>query len=414
MAQLLNKVQPGQIITSDLWNLAVDAINELLQAGQTAGIQIRATAPDGTTADPIRVATVLQITGQSFGYSVGQARVSFEADFGTFTVSQDQFMTGSSDSRLVFVVPAMGGLPPAGATLTLRVSNGVSSDIKSVVVMPLIIALQGDVFVNWRSDIPNPSPNPLVPSTAGAPGPPADFAYQIQTGINMPATFDLSVDIPEASVAIPPELVGSIQILDPGNQNQPVANNRLQLGKNDGRNILVRIPSLPAPFANATFSIRVRATSATVVGEDKRSFTVGATVTPPDPNIELQPTGALVINPTTGATDNTGTNGRLDGTTISLRPTWQMHVLFNVTFKQAGSYDVSVAPKAGTTLHGWDPQLFSTLANYPSINANESRPMQFTVTAATGADATGSVVFRVKRTDSTQDQTREYSLRLLS
>src|ERR1700730_4999308 len=105
MPPLLNHVEPGQIITSALWNLAVDAINSLLSAGQTAGIAIASVAPAGTESDPMRISTLVQITGRSFGYSVGTASVSLEAQFGTVTVAQEHLLTGSSDSRLLFMVP---------------------------------------------------------------------------------------------------------------------------------------------------------------------------------------------------------------------------------------------------------------------------------------------------------------------
>ena len=61
MAQLLNRVQPGDVITAEMWNLLVDAVNELLQAGQTTGIQIAAMLPAGTQSEPIRISTLKEM-----------------------------------------------------------------------------------------------------------------------------------------------------------------------------------------------------------------------------------------------------------------------------------------------------------------------------------------------------------------
>ena len=110
MAQLLNRAQPGDVITAELWNLVVDTINELLQSGQTTGIQIAAMLPAGTVGEPIRALVALQITGQNFGYSLGQTRVTFERSGGNVVVSRDQMLAGSSDSRLLFIVPPIPGL----------------------------------------------------------------------------------------------------------------------------------------------------------------------------------------------------------------------------------------------------------------------------------------------------------------
>jgi len=404
MPQQLSHVQPGQIITSDMWNLAVDAINGLLQAGQTPGIVIASVVPPGTESDPIRVATTLQITGQSFGYSVGQTSVSFEASFGTSVVPFDKLLVGSSDSRLLLQVPAMPGLPFTGATMALRVSNGLGSDSRTVRVMPLIIPLQGNIFVTWRSDVtPNPSPNPLVA------GQPADFAFQIQAaGTNMPATFDLTADVPEASVAVPAGLSESLLVLDAANQNQVI--NRVGLGRNESRNVIVRIPAIPAGLANQTFTVRLRAATGTLVGADTRTFTVGQVVAPSDPNIQIDPVTSAVFSTTAGTQDTTGQNGSLSGTTIQLRSNWLMVVSFNVTFKQAGTYDVTVQAGSGS---GWNPTLLNTLSQYPNMNAGDSRPMSFSVTGAANSSTTGTVIFRVKRSDSNADQTRQYSLQLL-
>jgi hypothetical protein len=405
MAQLIRRVERGEIITAEMWNLAVDAINELLQSGQTSGIKIASVEPAGTTAEPLRIGTLLQITGQSFGYSVGQTSVAFDGGFGSVVVPRDTLLTGSSDTRLLLMVPPLPGLTQSGAGVTMRVGNGVAEDVRSVFVMPVVINLQGDVFVSWRSDTPNPSPNPLVA------GQTADFAYRLTTGTNLPASFDLSADILHATAALPPDLVGSLQFLDPRNQNQPIAGRRLDLGKTDTREVTVRMPAVPPSFANQSFTLRVGAAAGGVAGSDSRTFPVGTAIAPSDPSIGLQQTDAAVIS-TTGSNEPPGENGQLDGTNIRLNVDWQMIVVFNVNFTQAGVYDLTIQPSSGP-LNGWVLQLVNTP---PSITVGANglqRFVQFGVTRLAGAEANGRIIFRVKRRDAETDQTKEYSVQFL-
>src|SRR5215813_14164193 len=162
MAQLLKKAQPGDIITAEDWNLVVDAINELLQSGQGSGIKVAALLPGGTVIDPIRIGTIVQITGQNFGFSIGQSKVTFEAGATSVSVLRAQMLTGSFDERLLFMMPPVPGITQSGSQMTMRVSNGIAEDSRSVFVAPVVIDLTGDMFVTFRSDFaPNPQPNPL-------------------------------------------------------------------------------------------------------------------------------------------------------------------------------------------------------------------------------------------------------------
>ncbi len=410
MADLLKRVAPGDLITNEKWNLIVDAVNELLQTGQSSGLTIASIVPAGTVAEPIRIGTVLQITGQSFGYSVGQSSVTFQSEFGSFVVPRSAMLTGSSDTRLLLIVPAMPGLPQAGANAALRVDNGVAQDQRSVFVTPVVVTLQGDVFVNWRSDVtPNPAPNPLVVNQ------PAEFAYRVTTGTNLPAAFDLSAAITDASVPVPAGLVDSIQFLDRTHGNVLIPNKRVDMGKAEVRDINLRIPTLPSAFGAQTFTLRVTAAAGTIVGTDARSFTVGTPVPPSDPTIDLQQTGTFPVAPS-GSSDPPANNALLEGTTIKLRAGWQLILIFNARFTPTGTppfvYEVSIQPKSGT-LTGWTLQLVNTAPTL-TVAAGETRMVMFGATATSTADATGTIVFRVRRQGAASDQTKEYSLQRLT
>lgn len=408
MAQLLQRVEPGDVITADMWNLVVDAVNEILQSSQTGGIKVAAVVPAGTAAEPIRVGAPLQITGQSFGYALGQTRVVFEGQSTQVAVSHDQLLTGSSDTRLLLIVPPIPGLTAAGATMAMRVTNGVADDVRTVLVMPIVILLTGDMFVTWRSDLTNPSPNPLVPNQE------ARFNYTLESATNLPASFDLSAAITNSSSPIPAGLLDSIEFRN--ENNALIEGRRLDLGRSERRNVVVRIPQVPATWANQSFTLAMTSSAGGVTGTDSRSLTVGVPVPAADPNITVQATGATVLDVASGNPDNNPSNGRLDGSTIKLKVGKRMVVFFNVTrLGVQGIYDITIAPKDGTQLVGWAPQLANTPTPITvTVNNDQTtRLVSFAVTPAAGASATGTVVFKIKRRTATVEWSKEYGVELL-
>ena len=421
MAQLLKKAQPGDIITAQDWNLVVDAINELLQSGQQSGIKIAALLPGGTVIDPLRVGTIQQITGQNFGFSIGQSKVTFESGNTTATVFRAQMLAGSFDERLLFMMPPVDGLTPAGMNMTMRVNNGVAEDTRSVFVMPVVIDLTGDMFVTFRPDTTpflNPNPNPIET------GKPAEFRYRFQTGINQPATFNLSAEIPNATVTIPPGFADSIQFLE--ESGQPISNKQLAMGKNEIKNLVVLIPNIPAALASQSFTLKVTAASGTVIGTDQRGFPVGTPVTPPDPNIEANQTGFTLLDMSQGGiSENPNpSTGILDGTTIKLKITRRGVVNFSTRFTKAGTYDITVQPKPGTPLANWAPEItpdsVGTRVDATRVTVvvggdgdQTLRTEKFRVTPIAGATPTGTIVFRIKRQGAPSDFSKEFTVQLL-
>ena len=407
MAQLLNHAQPGDVITAEDWNLVVDAINELLQAGQTTGIKIAASLPAGTALDPIRIGLLTQITGQNFGFAIGQSKVTFEQLGNQVTVLRADMLAGSSDERLVFLMPAIPGITSEGVTSTMRVNNGLATDTKSVIVRPVVIDLQGEMFVTFRGDAPpNPNPNPIVINQQ------VNFAYRFQSAINQAASFDLAADITAATVAIPPGLSEGIEFRDGATV---ISNKRLEMGRSETRNLTVRIPQIPPSFNGQRFTLRVRATSGGIVGTDQREFPVGTPAVETDPTIEVLQTTHTVFDMTTGNPDSLPANGRLEGgSAVMLRANKVMHIPFNVQLKQpSAQYTVSLTPKPGTT--GWLLQLISTPAviNTPA-GTDPPRLFTFGVNPAAGAVATGGFTFRIKRTGVATEWSKDFTVQLLA
>ena len=421
MAQLLKKAQPGDIITADDWNLVVDAINELLQSGQSSGIKVAALLPGGTQIDPIRVGTIQQITGQNFGFSIGQSKVTFESGTISATVLRAQMLAGSFDERLLFIMPPIPGLTPAGLNMTMRVNNGVAEDTRSVFVMPVVIDLTGDMFVTFRADTPNPQPNPLETGVGKA----AEFRYRLQTGINQPATFALSAEILNPSVTLPAGFASSIEFRDEA--NTVITSKQIDMGKTEGRNVTVRIPEIPTALAGANFTLKVSAAAGTVVGTDQRSFTVGTPVTPPDPNIEANQTSFSLLDMNQGGNPATPSaqTGILDGTTIKVKAGFRGVINFSTKFTKAGTYEITMLPKPGTTLANWTPEMTpdsvgtrtpdgtKVTVTVASDNDQTLRTEKFRVTPTAGATPTGTVVFRIKRLTAPSDFTKEFGVQLL-
>ena len=410
MAQLLIHAQPGDVITAEDWNLVVDAINELLQAGQTSGIKINNLIPAATALDPLKIGSLVQVVGQNFGFSIGQSKVIFEAGQTSVTVLRAQMLSGSFDERLMFMMPPIPGITPAGLTMTMRVDNGVASDNRSVFVMPVVISLIGDIFVGWRADVaPNPTPNPVVSTQQ------ADFAFRLQSGTNIPASYDLSADIINSSVAVPAGLVSSIQFRE---NNATITSKKIDMGKSEIRDITVRIPQIPVTFvAGTTFTLKLTATSGSVTGTDQRTITVGAAVPQSDPKIEaiqLQPQIFVLPN---GNVENDPANGRLEGSTIKLKTGRQMVIGFNVKLTQNGVYQVTIQPRQGTTLTGWGPALVDTQTTItvPTNNDQTTRLLQFGVTTSTvqTPSSTGTVIFKIKRDTASVEFNKEFGVELL-
>ena len=408
MAQLLNHAQPGGVITAEDWNLVVDAINELLQSGQTSGIKINAALPAGTTLDPIRIGLLTQITGQNFGFAIGQSKVTFEQLGSQVVVLHQNMLAGSSDERLVFIMPPVPGIPSDGVQSTMRVSNGIAEDQRQVTVRPVVIDLLGDMFVTLRGDTsPNPNPNPVLASAA------ASLFYRFQSAINQATTFDLVAEVPTATVAIPAGFVDSIEFRD--QSNQLISNKRIEMGKSETRNITVRIPSVPATFNGQKFTLRVKATSGNVTGNDQREIPVGTPVVETDQMIDMQQTTHTVFDINTGQVDSNPANGRLDsGSSIFLKVGKVMHIPFNATLKTQGTYTITIQAKTGTTLTNWTLALINTPGTINAPNGDPPRVFTFAVNPNAGAAANGTIVFKVKRSGVNTEWSKEFSVQLLT
>src|SRR5215470_5402064 len=148
----LHRVNPGDLITADLMNQIMDALDSLDSriTSVGTGVVISQLIP----SDKVQVLQDLRIVGSNFQYSMNAQRVFFGA------VEAVQYEAGSSDSLLIVQVPDLGVLPPAGEQVTVTVSNLNSSASAQIIVVPIPNPVQGHVTI----DFGNPSPNPIVPN----------------------------------------------------------------------------------------------------------------------------------------------------------------------------------------------------------------------------------------------------------
>jgi hypothetical protein len=74
-----------------------------------------------------------------------------------------------------------------------------------------------------------------------------------------------------------------------------------------------------------------------------------------------------------------------------------------------GNYDLTIQPRAGTTLAGWTLELVNTL---PTITQNTFA--QIGVRPVSGAVSNGALVFRIRRQGATAEWSREFGVQLLT
>lgn len=393
------QVRPGDLITADFVNgllqelVALEGRVTILEAGSTTttgGLVITSITPPGTQASPLREQSEARIAGSNFRLSVGATRVFFN------DTPVAAYKPGSNDSLLIFDVPILPISPPlpvTGAVLTLRLENGQESTTRSVLVLPQVTDLEGDIDVIFRDDIPNPAPNPIVPGQA------ATFAYRLRSRVNLEAVFDI---VPVISL---PDVQPTLQVLD-SNQQQLLGSS-INLRPGEEQLFFIRIPSIPAAAANANFSLNIGASSGNVEGLDPRSFTVGQPVQPSDPTISLS-------SPRFSATDSSGHDlptaaYDVASNTIRLPQGAQAAMDYTVTFAGTGTYQVTAVLGANTV--GWTVHPVPT--SFIESLANQSEAPRFTVRPTVQASAAGTVVFAIQRDGQALNQTRTYNLALI-
>ena len=382
------KVQPGDLITTDLANQMLADISDLQVrvlnlevAGSGSGqVVIERILP----SDTVVVGQVIQIWGKNFDFSIGAQQVFFDN-----TPPTGGFKLGSSDNALIVEVPMIPGVTQAGKPIILSISNHLNTPVSR----PLTVKLP-DIQVSGPVDVVIGTVTP-VPIAAGQT---AEFACTLTSRATMTANFAITTTIPGK--------IWTTQLLA---SDKTILTQPVNLVPRVPANIFVRV-SVPGTANLEAFDLIVSAESGNAKGDSGvHSYTVGQ-ATNEDTTISFGNPSAVPSNSYSNGTISLAANGVA---TISIG--------INSTDAQ---YDLSLqlVPKSGetTVASGWrvgwvDPTPSDTqhpeLAN-TAISLG-SKLSKFAVMPQTGASQTGRMQLKVQRQGESLAKTINFDLNLV-
>ncbi|HEV2880966.1 MAG TPA: IPT/TIG domain-containing protein [Pyrinomonadaceae bacterium] len=146
MAQKLEKVKPGDLITSAFMNALLTQLESL--EGRVAALE-GATQPDQTVkitgfefnTNPLRVGHQLMVKGQNFSVPSELNNVTIGG------VKVTNFGINGGEEQLGFVIPEITGLDAGGSSVVVEVSNAKGKDSDTINVSPKVIIPQGNIQV---------------------------------------------------------------------------------------------------------------------------------------------------------------------------------------------------------------------------------------------------------------------------
>jgi hypothetical protein len=379
MSKIADHVSPGQLISSSLMNLILDALSSMddrlsaLEGGATSsngGVVITGINPSG----PVQVGQPLTVTGLNFGFSIGAQQVFID------DVPINAFLAGSSDQKLVFTVPAsITNVPAQGRSATLSIGNGIGSPAKRAIFLLPAFVLTGGVDVNY------------VGSTTGAitPNAPATFQFTIKSEASLDASFAIAPLVTGPANAA--QFNTNLQVLD--DTAAVIPSKTIQLFAGQQKTFFVSINPIPAGSTGG-FDLSVTAAAGGISGgSGPQTMTIGVAPPTPDTSITLNFQAAAFLP---------SANGSATQTDIQMKAGTQGKITFQAVFTAAGTYDITAVVTSGSN---WSAGLFTQTTstpvtigaadlNNPSKAAN--RLLDFLVVPGAGASATGKVEFRVK------------------
>jgi hypothetical protein len=316
MAIEIPPVQPGQLIRAELMTDIIDALT---------GLDVRLTAVENsggsTPGSGVRVATFtpaaphigdpMTIHGANFDFSTGAAGVTFGP------TSVTTFGSGSTDEQLMFEVPAVPSVTPAGRQVVMRVSNFDTHVDRTVTVFPRF-ELHEDVDVAYVSTTPaTPVQNQ-----------PAFVHLTLTSRGSFDATLTITASV---STGWP-----NLQVLSSLSPPQPLAADQILLPTLATRDIFIRIP-IPNGTQNTPFTLTVDAQGQGASGSLLKEFTVGQAAPVEDEHIKLDVQGVE--------------GGALAGSTISVPGGGTAELTMTGEFDLATSYTVTASLVGGAS--GW-------------------------------------------------------------
>lgn len=324
------QVRPGDLITAELWNALSGYINNLesriIQLEQ-AGVGTQEVVIDSLIfASPLRAGDPVSVLGRNFG-APGRIQVVFDDQ--TTLRTQVLAFSVQSSTRLSFEVPTLPGLPEAGRTSQLKITNvdTAQSASRAVHILPRLLPLQGNATIVWRSVAPNPFTGPIT----------ALFGADIAFETSRPGSF-----------VIAPRLTGqswNLSVLD-NNRNVIVGGQVTTNATRETKQIFVAV-DVPAGVTGQQFDLNAEISGGSVRGHTETlRASVGTTVQLPGSEVSVVQTGM----------EANREGAQLQGNTLSVPPGVRVRINFELReFKQAGRYVVSLTSTATTT--GWQERL---------------------------------------------------------
>ncbi|HZH92123.1 MAG TPA: IPT/TIG domain-containing protein [Pyrinomonadaceae bacterium] len=411
MAQIIDKVKPGDLITAQFINRIVDEINAL--QAKVAGLE--SIGPVGGKvfitdikphSPPPRVNQQMHITGQNFGFVIGATEVTFDED-----TRVDTYLAGSNDQNLIFTIPVIPNLPPQGKQVTVRVSNVSESAQKVVTILPVELSLEGGVDVLFKTA----DPLTITPGSA------VTFEYSLKSRASLAADFTITTEI--TGVNDPAPWQSQIELLN--SQKAKAQGNQIHLEVNETKTFFVRIKAVPPNTNGQKFGLKVSASSGKVGGTTggAAEFTVGQAIDPPDPatNLLLNTGGqtpAIEFIPVSAGSVN---NSTAPPTITLQKSTAQTNQVARVNptavIQAVGIYDVTAKITSGS---GWTATVSTqTVPNPFEIkkedfdNSGEAtKPLRISIKALEAATAQAKVEIQLQRQGSSLKRTLSLLLKL--
>jgi hypothetical protein len=388
----LKEVKPGDLITAADWNQMIrvltdfDARLAILEASSSGG-------PVAITrlvyTPPLRRGQVLEIQGRNFGTSRGAQQVQFNNRFII------QYGEKSNDSILFVTVPTdLPDIGDEGRDVLLRVSNGASSDFRTIKIFPEEVPTSGNVVdLTWEGI----DPNPLRPTQT------AILTFKARSRTRNTERFDVTITISDKTLQAGKRLfTGETEVPD----------FRLNLKPLTDLPFSIRLPALPDSLANGQFRVFILFRSGEMVGSLTKDFEVGQSIIPPDPTIGVAP-GRFEVLDSNGFPDSTA--GRYEGetNTISLMAGRTGTMTMSSTFELQDKYEYRVKVISGT---GWSATIGEGDRGFITIDQGDfaggspaQKDLAFALSVTEGADTSGEIEFAVQR----QGEKRMKAVRML-
>jgi len=353
MAKVLDKVLPGDIISADLMNRIIGAINdhEALLSASTGG------SLDITSVQPVvlRMGEELKVFGT--GLDPGTLkRISIDGN----DVQLSSLKAGSGATLLAFDVPPILGIPDAGKTVVLTVENkGGASASEPFFLLPGLPTNLEASFNITRTTV--------TPGGALAANTSYEFTYSIEAFTSRSESYLLEPKLLSASagwsVAVK---AGATEISIPKSQPTPSTTP-----------VVLVVTTGPAGGASLTLGVRAKNFAGVTGSSVADPVAIGST--PGAPNLDVE-----FLSPTVLGSVQKFSNGslyiRIDANVANQKATVNP---LNVRLKTPGIYTIGTPVVSNAN---WTVTIMNNPATFDTTGTpNAIKGVIFTVSAQAGA-----------------------------